>query len=191
MTTLKSCKEITTNFDNLESKALATIKALVNERGGRIEFDWENSDAPSIDSMLFTDDVADSYIKALHTDGEMLYADLHAYYLSVDDIDDVDIVSDESVCWCSLLNDLLPYLTFPHRYLVNVLGKDGYSFMVEIAEDKDEAVKCGDYDDIIELASKADLFNDKDDAYQCNVSIADDYDAKHFGVFSFIENDKK
>lgn len=180
MTTLKSCKEITTTFDNLESKALATIKALVDERGGRIEFDWENCDAPAIDSMLFTDDVADSYIKALHTDGEMLYADLHAYYLSTDDIDNVDIVSDESVCWCSLLNDLLPYLTFPHYYIINVLGKDGYSFMVSIEEDKDEAVKCGDYEDIIEAAANADLFNDVDDAYQCNVAVSDDQDIKHF-----------
>jgi hypothetical protein len=63
--------------------------------------------------------------------------------------------------------------------------------MVEIAEDMDEAVKCGDYDDIIELASKADLFNDKDDVYQCNVSIADDNDIKHFGVFSFVEKIEK
>lgn len=190
MTTINSCKEITANFDSLESKALATIKALVDERGGRIEFDWENSDAPSIDSMQFSDDVADSYIKALHTDGTMLYADLHAYYLG-EDMDDVNIINDENVCWCSLLNDLLPYLTFPHHYLVNVLGKDGYSFMVEIAEDMDEAVKCGDYHDIIELASKADLFNDKDDVYQCNVSIADDNDIKHFGVFSFVEKIEK
>lgn len=190
MTTLNHCKEITTNFENLESKALATIKALVDDRGGRIEFDWENGNAPSIDSMLFTDDVADSYIKALHTDGEMLYADLHAYYLG-EDLDDVNIINNENVCWCSLLNDLLPYLMFPHRYLVNVLGKDGYSFMVEIDEDMDEAVKCGDYYDIIELANKAELFNDEEDVYKCNVSIADENDAKHFGVFSFVKKYKK
>lgn len=190
MITINSCKEITTNFENLESKALATIKALVDDRGGRIEFDWENGDAPSIDSMQFICDVADSYIKALHTDGEMLYADLHAYYLK-EDLDDVNIINNENICWCSLLNDLLPYLTFPHYYLVNVLGKDGYSFMVEIDEDMDEAVKCGDYYNIIEIAYKAELFNDEDDAYQCNVSIADDNDIKHFSVFSFVKKYKK
>lgn len=111
MTTLETCKKISTEHENLESKALATIKALVNERGGRIEFDWENDDAPSIDSKSFKGDVADCYIKALYMEDETLHADLHAYYLG-DDNSGVNLVDDESICWCSLLGDLIPYLTF-------------------------------------------------------------------------------
>lgn len=189
MTTLNHCKEITENYAALESKAFAAIKDIVEERGGRLEFDWENSDAPSICSMQFKDDLADCYVKALEVENDTLYADLHAYYLG-EDINGTNL-SNENVCWCSMLTDILPYLSPTHRYLVNVLGKDGYSFMVEIDEDMDEAVKCGDYDDIIELANKAELFNNNDDVYHCNVSIADENDAKHFGVFSFVKKYKK
>lgn len=109
MTTLEHCKEITESYIALESKAFTTIKNLVEERGGRIEFDWENSDAPSICSMQFRDDVADCYVKALEVEGDTLYADLHAYYLG-EDLDGTDILNSEAVEWCSLLDGILPYL---------------------------------------------------------------------------------
>lgn len=109
MTTLEHCKEITESYIALESKAFTAIKNLVEERGGRIEFDWENSDAPSICSMQFRDDVADCYVKALEVEGDTLYADLHAYYLG-EDLDGTDILNSEAVEWCSLLDAILPYL---------------------------------------------------------------------------------
>lgn len=109
MTTLEHCKKITESYTALESKAFTAIKDIVEERGGRIEFDWENSDAPSICSMQFRDDVADCYVKALEVENDTLYADLHAYYLG-EDLDGTDLLNNEYVEWCSLLDGILPYV---------------------------------------------------------------------------------
>lgn len=101
---LKECRKIDKKMAALKRDSLSLIKQIVDAYG-RIEFDWENGDAPSIVSMQFGEDVADCHVKALYMDGDTLYADLHAYYLD-DDMDGVDLANDEIVDWCSLLQEI-------------------------------------------------------------------------------------
>jgi hypothetical protein len=108
MKTKEEYKKFIKDGYEVERKARLEICKLLNEHGP-IEFDWENSDAPSICSMQFRDDVADCYVKALEVEGDTLYADLHAYYLG-EDLDGTDILNSEAVEWCSLLDAIRPYL---------------------------------------------------------------------------------
>jgi len=101
---LKECGKLGKKMAALKRDSLSLIKKIVGAYG-RIEFDWENGDAPSIVSMQFGEDVADCHVKALYMDGDTLYADLHAYYLD-DDMDGVDLANDEIVDWCSLLQEI-------------------------------------------------------------------------------------
>ena len=64
--------------------------------------------------------------------------------------------------------------------LVNVPGKNGYSFMVH-----------GDYDEnheseIIDACLKNDLFQDAEDANYCTIVEADENDIKAFGTVGEI-----
>lgn len=72
---------------------------------GPMEFDWENSEAPSIASTQFEDDLADCYVTKMYNIGdECVYADLHAYYLG-EDKQNVDLVNDEcNIDWLDLLD---------------------------------------------------------------------------------------
>lgn len=63
-------------------------------------------------------------------------------------------------------------------FLINVLGKHGYSFMVHAAvKDEDEA---------IELAAENGLFEAEGDADYATAEEASDYDVKHFEKANMI-----
>ena len=118
MITKELCEQIRNDYDSLQKKALETIKALVNERGGRLNFDLDEGNAPSVTSMLFKDDLANCYvvergdrekIMSLYIDGSVLKADLYALYIDVPQVG-VNIEQDEQIDWCCLLKDLLPYM---------------------------------------------------------------------------------
>ena len=95
---------------DLQRKARLETCKLLNEHGP-IEFDWKNSDAPSIASTQFEDDLADCYVTKLWAKGEYPYADLHAYYLG-EDRENVDLVNDEcNIDWLDLL-DWVVYKVF-------------------------------------------------------------------------------
>lgn len=64
-------------------------------------------------------------------------------------------------------------------YLVNVPGKNGYSFMVKTTLE--------DEFDILEKCSELDLFNDEEDAIYASVSEADKYDQEHFKEFKCLD----
>lgn len=64
-------------------------------------------------------------------------------------------------------------------YLVNVPGKNGYSFMVKTTLE--------DEFDILEKCSELDLFNDEEDAIYASVSEADKYDQEHFKEFKYLD----
>ena len=74
-----------------------------------------------------------------------------------------------------------------HYYLINVLGKNGYSFMVATKENNDERVNNGDYDDIISKAYDKGLFADADDAECCTITVADETEQKFFGEYTAID----
>ena len=57
-------------------------------------------------------------------------------------------------------------------WLINVIGRYGYSMMVHGEID--------DYYEAIEAASKANLFNDEEDADYATAEEASEYDIKHF-----------
>ena len=63
-------------------------------------------------------------------------------------------------------------------WLINVLGKHGYSMMVHGEIDDD----C----EAIEAASKANLFNDEEDADYAVAEEASEYDIKHFAENNLV-----
>lgn len=64
-------------------------------------------------------------------------------------------------------------------YLVNVSGKNGYSFMVK-TEMEDES-------DILEKCSELDLFDCEEDVNYAFVSEADKYDQDHFKEYNYLD----
>lgn len=90
--------------------------------------------------------------------------------------DSDDEFEDSSEDKSGLANDF----RFPGNfYLVNVPGKNGYSFMVKTTME--------DESDILEKCSELDLFNDEEDAAYASVSEADEYDQEHFKEFNYLD----
>ena len=103
MKTKEEYKQFIKDGYEIQRNARLELCKLLNEYGP-IEFDWENSDAPSIASTQIEDDLADCYVTKLWADGEYAYANLHAYYLG-DDAENVDLVNDEcNIDWLDLLD---------------------------------------------------------------------------------------
>lgn len=63
-------------------------------------------------------------------------------------------------------------------FLINVLGKHGYSFMT-YADVKDE-------EEAIDLAADNGLFNEENDAEYATAEEASDYDIEHFKKINLI-----
>lgn len=88
----------------------ATIKECLVKLGATDEehgivFDWEDGSAPSICSLQFGDDVADSYITKIWYDKGLVIVNLHAYYVG-DDRENIDLA-----CECNVdYEDILDYL---------------------------------------------------------------------------------
>lgn len=84
-------------------ECLVKLGATDEEHG--VEFDWEDSNAPSICSLQFGDDVADSYITKIWYDKGLIKVNLHAYYVG-DDRENIDLASECNVDY----EDILYYL---------------------------------------------------------------------------------
>lgn len=84
-------------------ECLVKLGATDEEHG--VEFDWEESDAPSIASTQFGDDLADSYITKIWYDKGLIKVNLHAYYVG-DDRENIDLASECNVDY----EDILDYL---------------------------------------------------------------------------------
>ncbi len=84
-------------------ECLVKLGATDKEHG--VEFDWEDGSAPSICSLHFGDDVADSYITKIWYDKGLIKVNLHAYYV-VDDRENIDLASECNVDY----EDILDYL---------------------------------------------------------------------------------
>lgn len=68
-----------------------------------------------------------------------------------------------------------------HYYKIDVIGHDGYSFMVCTSETNEDAV--------IDMAAENGLFNDADDRDSCIVdSAVDDDDIQHFKDWDCLYN---
>ena len=89
----------------------AAVKECLVKIGQPVYFDWGNSDAPSINSISFGDEVADSYITKIWYDG-LIRVNLHAYYLC-DDRENVDLAHECCVDWEDILCYLIPIVDDP------------------------------------------------------------------------------
>ena len=85
-------------------ECLVKLGATDEEHG--IVFDWENGNAPSICSLQFSDDVADSYIAKIWYDKGLIKTNLHAYYLG-DDRENIDLESECNVDYEDILDFLI------------------------------------------------------------------------------------
>ena len=85
-------------------ECLVKLGATDEEHG--VEFDWEDGSAPSICSLQFKDDVADSYITKIWYDKGLIKVNLNAYYLG-DDRENIDLANECNVDY----EDILDYLT--------------------------------------------------------------------------------
>lgn len=74
-----------------------------------LEYEWEYSDAPSIASTQFGDDLADCYVTKIWLDRGLVKVNLHAYYLG-EDREGIDLNDECNVDWedllCYLVNEL-------------------------------------------------------------------------------------
>ena len=84
-------------------ECLVKLGATDEEHG--VEFDWEDGSAPSICSLQFGDDVADSYITKIWYDKGLVKVNLHAYYVG-DDRENIDLADECNVDY----EDILDYL---------------------------------------------------------------------------------
>jgi len=84
-------------------ECLVKLGATDEEHG--IVFDWEEESAPSICSLQFDDDVADSYITKIWYDKGLIKVNLHAYYVG-DDRENIDLASECNVDYEDILDFL-------------------------------------------------------------------------------------
>ena len=79
------------------------------EIGHPVEFDWDTSDAPSIDSTHFSDDVCDCYIEKVWLDRGLIKVNLYAYYLG-DRREEIDLADECNADYVDLLDYLISEL---------------------------------------------------------------------------------
>lgn len=82
---------------------------VLEEIGHPVEFDWDTSDAPSIDSTHFSDDVCDCYIEKVWLDRGLIKVNLYAYYLG-DRREEIDLADECNADYVDLLDYLIPEL---------------------------------------------------------------------------------
>ena len=95
------------NALNMEREVKKSVREILQERGP-VSFDWESCEAPSYASGEFDEDLTDVYITKLYLDGDLITADLHAYYLG-DDLKGVDLADEMDVDWVDILQNLIDY----------------------------------------------------------------------------------
>lgn len=90
-------------YKRLEETAKKQIKEILSKkRGEKVEFNWEECDAPSYASGKIKEDVVDVYIKRVYLLGNLIMADLHAYYLG-EDTGFIDLACEPYMDWFDLL----------------------------------------------------------------------------------------
>ena len=94
-------------LDEIRLTAKQKCKEVLKLLGGRVSWDWQEEDAPSLISINFGNKLADCYIKSAYFDeNDNIKVDLHAYYLDCDDYDGVLLSREPHADYI----DLLEYL---------------------------------------------------------------------------------
>lgn len=89
--------------------AKAYCIVVLQEIGHPIDFDWDTSNAPSIDSTQFDDDVTDCYIERVWLDKGLIKVNLYAYYIG-DRREGIDLADECNVDYVDLLSYLIDEL---------------------------------------------------------------------------------
>ena len=108
MENTEKMRECINKYNDAQTEAKGYVEKILLERGEFV-FDWEDSDAPSLISIMFNDDLADTYITKLWAEKRddkqdiVVYANLHAYYIG-DNLEKISLTYDEpNVDWCDIL----------------------------------------------------------------------------------------
>ena len=101
--TTEEMHTLLTDAYTIRKTAREMVKQVLTEVGGTIEFDWDGGAAPCINSGAFEDDVTDCYIYKIYLDGDLIRADLHAYYLN-DDVESIDLADEPNTDWIDILD---------------------------------------------------------------------------------------
>lgn len=94
---------------NVQKQAKEYCLKVLEEIGHPVEFDWDTSDAPSIDSTHFSDDVCDCYIEKVWLDRGLIKVNLYAYYLG-NRREDIDLADECNADYVDLLDYLISEL---------------------------------------------------------------------------------
>ena len=94
---------------NAQKQAKEYCLKVLEEIGHPVEFDWDTSDAPSIDSTHFSDDVCDCYIEKVWLDRGLIKVNLYAYYLG-ERREDIDLADECNADYVDLLSYLISEL---------------------------------------------------------------------------------
>ena len=86
--------------------AKAYCIVVLQEIGHPIDFDWDTSNAPSIDSTQFDDDVTDCYIERVWLDKGLIKVNLYASYIG-DRREDIDLADECNADYVDLLSYLI------------------------------------------------------------------------------------
>lgn len=89
--------------------AKAYCIVVLQEIGHPVDFDWDTSNAPSIDSTQFDDDVTDCYVEKVWLDKGLIKVNLYAYYIG-DRREDIDLADECNADYVDLLSYLIDEL---------------------------------------------------------------------------------
>lgn len=103
MKTKQDIKQFIAHVTELEKQAKELVIETLRKIGKPIEFDWENICAPCMVSSAFDDDVTDAYISKLWLDGDLVKANLRAFYIG-EDRENIDLSDECNIDWLDVLD---------------------------------------------------------------------------------------
>ena len=105
----QAAKDYISKLERLKKQSYQILLAQLKELGATsdkpIKFDWFNQYAPCIIANCFGDDVADTYVKSIYADGDLIYVSLWSYYQQCSS--EYDLLTDV----CTDYDDIIDYLT--------------------------------------------------------------------------------
>ena len=104
MKTKQDIKLFIAHVTELNKQVKDLVIETLRKIGKPIEFDWDENCAPTMISGSFNDDQCDNcYITRIWLDGDLVMANLHAFYLG-EDRKNIDLSDEYDVDWLDLLD---------------------------------------------------------------------------------------
>ena len=115
--TTKEMQQLIEKSAEIRNAIKDAVKECLVKIGHPVYFDWDNNNAPSIASINFDDDLADSYITKIWYDNGLVMVNLHAYYLG-EDTENIDLSRECNVDWEDILSYLIELIDDPESEYV-------------------------------------------------------------------------